>query len=157
MSAEIVEHWLASGRNSLIARISLKPIENKRMKGKPLSSQKGQAEAFFLIDDKGNWWVLKKFRSNASLDHRYLSKIGDLLPQHDGFVCGTRRYVLSRGALWKTRGFHYTRDLDRWLDGTVLMPRVTGLDWSALADDIRDGSINLDELQRLAPAGGRWF
>jgi len=150
MSADVVEKWLLSGLNAIIARISLKPIEHNLMKGKPLSSQKGQAEAFFLMDDKGNWWILKKFHSNANLDYRYLTKIGGLLPKDDGFMCGMKRYVLSRGTLWRTRGYHHAKDLDTWLDGTVLMPRVTGLDWATLADEIRDGNINPDELQRLA-------
>jgi len=132
MSADVAEKWLLSGLNAIIVRISLKPIEHNLMKGKPLSSQKGQAEAFFLIDDRGRWWILKKFHSGVDLDYKYLTRIGGLLPKDDGFVCGTKRYVLSRGTLWKTRGCHYAKDLDRWLHGTVLMPRVSGLDWATL-------------------------
>ena len=88
MSAEVVEHWLESGRNAMICQKSLKPVEHNLMKGKPLSSRKGQAEAFFLIDDNGNWWILKKFRSNFNLDRRYLSKSTSLLPKEQGFICG---------------------------------------------------------------------
>lgn len=149
MPAEVVEKWLVSGRNAIIARISLKPIEHNLLKGKPLSSQKGQAEAFFLIDDNNNWWILKKFHSNSILDRKYLSRVGALLPKEEGFICGTKRQVLSRGALWKTRGYHYNKDLNNWLDGTILMPRIAGFDWACLADEIRDASISLNELQRF--------
>jgi serine/threonine protein kinase len=149
MSAEVVEHWLKSGRNAIVCKTSLKPIEHNLLKGKPLSSQKGQAEAFFLIDDNGNWWVLKKFHSNSTLEHKYLSRVGALLPKEDGFKCGTKRQVLSRGALWKTRGYHYNKDLDKWLDGTILMPRIVGFDWGCLADEIRDASVSINELQRF--------
>jgi serine/threonine protein kinase len=113
------------------------------------SSQRGQAEAFFLIDDNGQWWILKKFHSSCNLDRQYLLKVSSLLPKHDGFICGTERHILTQGALRKTTGYHYCPDLDTWLDGTILMPQVIGFDWSNLADDIRDGSIELTEPQRF--------
>jgi serine/threonine protein kinase len=150
MSAEVVERWLTSGRNAMINHISLKPIEHNLLKGKPLSSQKGQAEAFFLIDDRGTWWILKKFHGNCNLDRCYLTQVSALLPKEDGFACGTQRQVLNQGTLWKTWGYHYNRELDRWLDGTILMPRIQGLDWAGLADEIRDGSLKLDPAQRFA-------
>ncbi|MFC1762818.1 hypothetical protein ACFL6U_12165 [Planctomycetota bacterium] len=149
MSTEDVEHWLLSRKNALINRISLKPIEHSMRKGKPLSSKKGQAEAFFLVDDQGNWWILKKFHGNCKLDQRYLRKVSTLLPQTDGFLCGTNRHVLRQGTLLKTRGYHFSKDLDRWLDGTILMPRIGGLDWSGLAGDIRSGQIKLGPDHRL--------
>ena len=141
MSAEIVENWLQSGRNAVINQISVKPIEHALLTGKPLSSQKGQAEAFFLIDDNGNWWILKKFHNACSLDHHYLHKISSLLPKENGFLCGTKRQVLSPGTLRKNWGCYYSNDLDQWLDGTILMPRTMGFDWATLADEIRDGTI----------------
>jgi len=150
MSAEEVECWLSSGRNALINRISLKPIEHGLRKGKPLSSQKGQAEAFFLVDDNGSWWILKKFHVNCKLDSRYLKKVSALLPKTDGFLCGTRRHVLSQGALWKAGGYHFNKDLDRWLDGTILMPRIVGLDWAGFADKIRADNIRLLPDQRFS-------
>ena len=149
MSAKVVEHWLNTGRNAIIGQISVKPIEHALLKGKPLSSQKGQAEAFFFIDDNGNWWILKKFHDNRNLDRSYLSRVSSVLPRDNGFTCGTQRQVLSRGALRQAMGYHYSTELDTWLDGTVLMPRIAGLDWAALADEIRDGSVCLDEPQRV--------
>lgn len=97
MSAKVVEHWLNTGHNAIIGPISVKPIEHALLKGKPLSSQKGQAEAFFFIDDNGNWWILKKFHDNRNLDRSYLSRVSSVLPRDDGFACGTQRQVLSRG------------------------------------------------------------
>ncbi len=149
MSVEIVEHWLQSGRNAVINHLSVKPIEHALLKGKPLSSQKGQAEAFFLVDDKGNWWILKKFHDSHDLDRHYLDTVSSLLPHEDGFLCGMERQVLSPATLQKTWGCYYTRDLGRWLDGTVLMPRIAGLDWAALADDIRAGHTRIDQRQRF--------
>lgn len=104
MSAQVMEYWLNSHRNAIIYMFSLKPLEHNLLKGKPLSSIKGQAEVFFLIDDKGNMWILKKFHSARSPDRKYLSKISSLLPNYNGFACGKDRYVLSRGLLKRTFG-----------------------------------------------------
>ena len=84
MSAEVVERWLASRHNAIIGQISLRPIENTLRKGKPLSSQHGQAETFFLIDDNGEWWIIKKFHGNCKLDPQYLTKVSELLPGASG-------------------------------------------------------------------------
>ena len=63
MTDEIVEIWLNSKKNAIINSLSLKPVEHKYMKGKPLSSQKGQATVFFLIEgpcpDKGPAGLVK--------------------------------------------------------------------------------------------------
>jgi hypothetical protein len=147
--AKVVEYWLQTGHNAIIDKISVKPIEHALLKGKPLSSQKGQAEAFLFIDDNCNWWILKKFHNNRNLDRGYLNRVSSVLPRDNGFACGTRRQVLSRGALHQTIGYHYSTELDTWLDGTVLMPKVAGLDWAALADEIRDGNVCLEGAQRV--------
>jgi serine/threonine protein kinase len=150
MSAEVIEDWLKTGRNAMIHQVSLQPIEHTLLAGKPLSSQKGQAEAFFLVDDRGRFWILKKFHNGCSLDLSYLKKVGYVLPANDGFVCGTARQILTRGSLDNRIGYHFNKEFDHWLDGTILMPRVNGQDWAALADDIRDSSVALDSTQRFA-------
>ena len=55
MSAEVIDNWLPSGQYARIDQLLVKPVEHKLLKGKPLSSQKGQAEAFYLMDNKGQW------------------------------------------------------------------------------------------------------
>ena len=97
MPAVVMEKWLHSGLNAIIFWVSLKLAEHGLLKDKPLSSCKGQAEAFFLIDDNGNWWILKKFHNARKPDYRYLTRVAPLLPKHEGFVCGNERYILSRG------------------------------------------------------------
>jgi len=144
-----VEQWLQSGRAALIGSHCLKPVEHKLAKGKPLSSQKGQAEAFFLVDASRSWWILKKFRPGCSLDSCYLEKVASVLPKDPGFTCGTERCILATGVLRKAKGYHHSRGLDRWLDGTILMPRVKGVDWAGLADEIRDGEVVLEQSLRL--------
>jgi hypothetical protein len=124
-------------------------MEHAYAKGKPLSSQKGQAEAFFLVDDAGNGWILKKFRQTCRLDASYLVEVAFVLPREKAFVCGTNRLILNANSLQKEKGCHYNKDLDQWLEGTVLMPRVKGADWACLADGIRDGEVVLAPERRL--------
>jgi len=149
MSTEVMEKWLKSGRSAVINQWHLKPVEHNLLKGKPMSSQKGQAEAFFLTDDKDNWLIIKKFHKTCDLDRTYLVRVSSLLPKDPGFACGTDRQVLSKGTLARTKGSYYGKGLDQWLDGTILMPRIQGYDWATLADEIRDGSTVLDQRQRF--------
>jgi len=149
VAAEVMEKWLKTSRSAIIGQRLVKPIEHDRLKGKPLSSQRGQAEAFFITDDKGNWLVVKKFHSGCTLDRTYLDQVGSLLPKDPGFICGTDRQILYKGSLTKVKGYYYSKELDYWFDGTVLMPKVNGFDWTTLADEIRDGNITLDQLQRF--------
>ena len=149
MSAEVMTQWVADRRYAVVNHRRVKPIEHDRLKDKPLSSQKGQAEAFFLVDDKGNWLVLKKFLSGRTPDRAYLLKISSLLPRDPGFACGTDRQILSKGTLAQIEGCHYSAELDRWLDNTVMMPKVNGLDWTAVADEVREGAISLDTTHRF--------
>ena len=148
MPAEIMDTWFKSKRPALICQEQLRPVEHPVLSGKPLSSEKGQAEAFFLRDDNRRTWILKKFHNGRALDHGYLTRASTLLPKEPGFICGTERKILLSGALVNGRNSYYSRALDLWLDGTVLMPRVPGCDWGTLADDLRDGSITLDDQQR---------
>ncbi len=149
MSSEIIEKWLTSKKYCLIGQKRIKPVEHNCLKGKPLSSQKGQAEAFFLIDDKGNWLVLKKFHSGLTPDYNYLINVGLLLPKDPGFICGTESQILSKENIVRTKDCYYSKDLDLWLDKTIIMPKISGYDWTVVSDDIRDGNINLNISQRI--------
>lgn len=149
MSSPEVDCWFELGKNVVLYKLSLKPIEHPIRKGKPLSSQKGQAEAFFLIDDHGQRWILKKFHNGCNLDLRYLKKIVQILPKDEGFACGTERRIVENGTLEKIPGFHFSKELDHWLDGTILMPCIGGYDWAGLADELREGKVRLDLSQRF--------
>ncbi len=150
MPAEVVEEWLVSRKPAQINGRLLRPVEHRGLSGTPLSIQKGQAEAFCLVDENGERWILKKFHSGRSLDRCYLETISSLLPQHNGFISGTHRQILSSESLDKAAGKHHSNQLAQWLDSTILMPQIDGLDWGSLADDLRDGTLELDNAQRVA-------
>ncbi|NLX15202.1 MAG: serine/threonine protein kinase [Phycisphaerales bacterium] len=150
MPAEVMEQWLRSGKAAQINGGAFFPLEHGQWKGIPLSIQRGQAEAFILVDPAANRWILKKFHQQRGLERPYLMAISILLPREEGFKSGTERQILSAGMLHKQRGAHYCKALDHWLNGTILMPRIQGMDWAALADELRDGSRQLDRSQRIA-------
>lgn len=149
MPYNVIDEWLTSGRSAWIGPHRLRPIEHALAKGKPLSSQRGQAEAFFLIDEGGTGWVLKKFRQGCVLASPYLVRIATVLPKNPAFLCGTERQILTPGVLQQTKGFYYSKGLDQWLEGTILMPTVKGFDWAGLADEVREGEIVLEPPLRM--------
>ena len=114
-----------------------------------MSIQRGQAEAFMLAATDGTRWILKKFHRGRSLDRHYLQAVCSVLPRADGFLAGTERRVLCRTDLVRTAGCYYSKALADWLDGSVLMPWVIGMDWAGIADEIREGRLSLQKSQRL--------
>ena len=149
MSTELINKWLTTGLYARIDQQLLRPIEHKLLHGKPLCCSKGQADVIFLVDDNGTWWILKKFHSRCSLDVDYLEKIASLLPDDQGLLCGKQRKILPKDCLSSSPNLHYDPGLNTWLEGTIIMPRIEGLDWSTLADELRSGNIHLDKMQRL--------
>jgi len=150
MPAEIVEKWLGTGKSACLAGRSLRPLAHPALPGTPLAVQRGQAEAFILTDSAGGRWVLKKFHQGRALEPGYLRSVGSLLPDHESFTAGTERHVLSASDVGRGQGSYGPAELAGWIDGTILMPRVPGMDWASIADDLRDGSLKLDSPQRLA-------
>ncbi len=149
MPAEVVDNWLRKGKPARINGLAARPIEHPSMKGIALSVQRGQAEVFPLVAEDGSRWLLKKFHHQRSLDRGYLEAIGSLLPSGAAFQCGSVRRVLDRSAIRRAPNHFCTPTFTNWLDGTVLMPRIPGCDWASIADDLRDGNLNLETSQRV--------
>ena len=149
MAHEVTVPWLKSGKYAQVDGIRVRPMEHRMLPGSPVAVQRGQAEALFLLGENGSGWILKKFHQGRCPDDSYLRAVGAVLPQHDGLVSGTDRRVLSGSDLRKEPGCYFSTELQQWLASTVLMPRVQGIDWVAVADDLRDGSLRLDREQRV--------
>ena len=149
MSAEAVETWLKSRKYAQIDGKRLKPLPHRALKGMPMAVQRGQAEVFFLLADDGKQWIIKKFHQGRCPEESYLKSVSRMLPKHKGFRSGINRRVLTAKHLKKISGCYYSRNLLQWLDGSILMPRIKGMDWAAVADEIRDGDRQLEYEQRL--------
>ena len=65
-----------------------------------------------------------------------------------GFIAGTGRLVLNAGSLAQNNGSYYTKALSDWLEDTLLIPKVEGLDWAGFADKLRKNNIQLSTHER---------
>ena len=149
MGYSAVEKWFKTRRYAQVNGSRVRPIEHPVLKGVPLSIQKGQAECYCLICDSGDRWILKKFNKGKDLNRSYLLNVSSILPRAKGFLAGTQRQILSSGKLTKKPQCYYAEDLAIFLDNTILMPQITGTDWAGIADEIRQGGIQLSRSDRL--------
>lgn len=150
MAHATVEKWFGSGKYAQVNGSRVRPIPHPVLKEEPLSIQKGQASAICLIADDGSKWILKKFHQGRSLDRSYLVSVTSLLPRKDGFIAGTQRQILSSDKLTRTRRCYYAADLATFLDNAILMPQIAGIDWAGLADEVRQGQVQLSKPHRVA-------
>lgn len=152
MSNDVIKLWLAGGQWNPISGILLRPIAHPCVKGVPLSISRGQAEAFFLESDQGARYILKKFHPGLNLNRPYLQAVGLLVPQHAGFSAAAHRKLLNKSDVGQCKGYASQAGLADWMDGALLMPRIDGVDWACLADDLRAGDLVLQRDQRLTLA-----
>ena len=152
MSDDALSGWVRSGRHAQLDGVQALPQKHRLLRDTPVIIQRAQAKALFLSARDGARWILKKFHQGRCLDGDYLRAVGSVLPRHDGFRSGTARKLLAQNDHRQAPGCYYSSDLARWLDGSVLMPRISGCDWAALADDLRDQSVQLDKSQRVTLA-----
>lgn len=149
MPSDQMDSWLTSGRPARILDLPVRPLANPTLEGTALSVSKGQAESFVLASEAGTRWILKKFHNGRDLDRSYLEAIATVLPRQGYFASGTARQVLRCESLNRDNGSYYTSELADFLDEAILMPKVYGADWAALADEVREGGINLTRTQRV--------
>jgi serine/threonine protein kinase len=149
MAYEAVERWFRSRRYAQVNGACVRPVQHPLLKDIPLSIQKGQAESICLLGQDGGKWILKKFHKGRGLDRPYLMAVSSLLPELEEFKAGTQRQILSSQTLTRARLCYYSSDLAAFLDDTILMPQVIGIDWSELADEIRQGCVQLSRTRRI--------
>lgn len=117
----------------------------------PLSSARLQGEAFYLEDDEGGRWILKKFNPRHRPSEAYIRSVSRCLPLHRGFQSGLERTVISSGDLVDEPGCHATEALSAWLEDTVLMPRIHGTSCAEILEELQAGLLlPLEERAALA-------
>ena len=149
MSRDVMQEWHLSGKPLVINGKTLRTIENKFARGRPLCIQCGQATVYILTDDHGVRWILKKFRSVHRLTVDYLQRIASVLPAHPGFESGRHRELLTSGSLIAAPETAYNQELAAWLQDTILMPQVPGQDWSSAADGLRESKLTFSRDVRI--------
>ncbi len=143
----IAVEWLHSGEAASLDGIELVPMPHPDLASVPVSIARGQATAYVLEDRQSCGWILKKFSTGRDPELTYIHAIRSLVPQGTGFESGSQRRVLSPRLVG--RGFS-TPGFIQWIDKTILMPRVGGMDWLGLTDSICAGTITLGEEPRIA-------
>ncbi|MBM4030177.1 MAG: hypothetical protein FJ291_00135 [Planctomycetes bacterium] len=148
--ADIVERWLASRLTARISGLDLRPLPHPALPDTPWYVVKGQASVIFLKQHPhNNGWLLKKFIESRRPTDEYLAAVPRCLPGGaELFTCTQRRLLTARHLdLWNS-GFR-DKALSALVEGTILMPKVTGSSWASVADDLRDGHATMTIRQRL--------
>lgn len=149
MSNEIIRDWLRDGRPALIAGRRMRPCEHPMFAGTPMLVQRGQGTAVFLESDDGQQWLIKKFLSGRQPDRNYLHGVCHVLPAHPAFRSGSVRIVLQADSIQSCRGCFHKDLLRGWIHDSLLIPRQVGMDWAAVADNIRNGDVRWDAGLRI--------
>jgi len=148
--AEVVERWLLSGKTARISGLDLKPLPHPMMLDVPQSVKKGQATVFFVKQfPHGHIWLLKKFAPSRRPSNAYLGALNSCVPGQIGFFACTQRRLLNAGHLDRRHAAFGDTNLARWLEGTILMPRVPGKSWVSIADCLRAGQEKMTMSQRV--------
>lgn len=150
MSSDIMIDWLKDGNAALINNMFLKPYPHPISPEMCLAVRRGQAVVYFLHDNNGSDWLIKKFLDGKELDPAYLVEIANILPASEPFLSGTTRTILTRDSLTKTTRTYARQELSEYLENTILMPKIKGLDWAGLACELRDSKMHLGSFERMA-------
>lgn len=146
---DIMNNWLNSGMTARIAGIDLLPTRHPVLKSSVQCVTKGQATVYFLRQTlHANTWVLKKFTPAKKPTNEYLTSISNCLPGGgEFFSCLQRRFLTAEHFDIHNSNYKNSR-LVSHLEGTILMPKVPGMAWASLSDDLREGLQELSLEQR---------
>jgi serine/threonine protein kinase len=144
---DVIQSWLGSGEYAVLNDTVVKPCRLDEMSPAPLMARGKQGSAYYLIDDQGESWILKKFFPETQPDNAYLETIQALVPRRPGFESGIERQVLRSSSV-SGLGYSETEFL-AWVEGAILMPQVMSPTWSEVAASIREGSAGLSRVERL--------
>ena len=147
---DIVNDWLTSGQAVRICGQDLRPVHHGVFADRALCIVKGQAEVYFLEQvPHGNIWLLKVFAPGRRPTDDYLGAVSGYLPgTAEFFTCTQRRLLTEDHMDLRNSGFRNPA-LARLTEGAVMMPKVPGTTWASIADDLRDGTMELSYARRL--------
>ncbi len=146
-----LEEWFNSKRGAIIAGHTMRPREQAPFKI-PFEMMLGQATSYWLDADDNTTWILKRFLPAKQPQRSYVEAVAGCIPHLLELRCGWKRRVLTPHDLKPALGKFASQELGTWLDGTVLMPRLTGESWGDLLTGVAEGRIVLTPTERLAIA-----
>jgi len=146
----ILEEWLRSRRTVRISGLDLEPLPHPVLPDTPRCVMKGQASVYFFKQHPhGHMWLIKKFAPSRRPSDHHLLAVSRCIPGQAGFFTCTQRRILQANHLdQRFSGFKHP-ELVRWIDGTILMPRVPGSPWISVAETLCDNDFTFSWRQRL--------
>lgn len=144
---DAMQAWSGTGREAILDDVALKPRTVDTSSTVPLVTRGGQAWAYYLADDSGEGWILKKFLPCKQPDPAYLDEIQALVPNRPGFESGFERKVLNSSSV--STSSYCDSKFQAWINGTILMRQVVSPTWAELAPSLRDESKTLSRVERL--------
>jgi serine/threonine protein kinase len=145
-----MDKWLASDQAARICGLDFRPQPHPALPDTAKCTIKGQGSVFFLLQvPQGNIWLLKKFAPSRRPSDDYLKSVTRYLPGGAEFFTCTQRRILTSNHLDLRNSYYKNPDFADWLAGSILMPKVPGTPWASMADDLREGNLELSIIQRL--------
>ena len=142
--------WLPSGQTVRICGQDFRPNPSGHLAGAPLCIQKGQATVVFLEQvPQGHTWLLKLFTPGRRPTEAYLLAVEQCLPGSAAFFACTQRRLLTREHLDLRASSYRNPGLLNWVEGAIIMPKVPGIPWASMAEDLRDGAVQMSLPERL--------
>ena len=153
MDTNIANLWLQSGLPAFIRGIRLVPKAYPRLKHTAFYEKGNQGVVFHLMQPSNKQeWVLKKFVAEMKPDPPYLVAIRSLVPRGIAFKAASKRVIVKAEDIKLGEGTYSSTEFNDWLDETVLMPKMRGRTWKAVAEDLRNGAVDLSLDKRLSLA-----
>jgi serine/threonine protein kinase len=146
--SDILQTWLRSGACAVLDGISLLPRVVGADQSVPVVIESEEGVAYALVDDCQQGWILKKFLPGQAPARAYTDAVQRLIPRAPGFNSGFNRRILSHSSVSPTG--YCSDEFKSWIDGTILMPQVTGPTWTEFANVIRHEAGVLLQIQRLS-------
>jgi len=147
---DVTNSWLQSGQTIRISGLDLRPLAHPILDKTVRCITKGQATVFFLEQvPHGRIWLLKKFTTGRRPTDEYMQAVNDYLPGGPGFYTCTQRRLLCREHIDRRNSTYRQSEMENFIEGTILMPKVPGTTWASVADDLRDGSEVISLSSRL--------
>jgi DNA-directed RNA polymerase subunit RPC12/RpoP len=150
IGTDIPRDWLQSGETVRICGQDFRPKSSGHLAGAPLCIQKGQATVVFLEQvPQGHTWLLKLFTPGRWPTDAYLLGVEKCLPGTVACFACTQRRLLTREHLDVRASSYKNPALADWVSGGVMMPKVPGTSWASVAEDLRDGAVQMSLSERL--------
>jgi hypothetical protein len=150
IDTDILREWLQSRLTARICGLDLRPKPSPYWEGAPQCITKGQASVtFFEQVPQGHTWLIKIFTPGRRPTDEYLLAVESCLPGTAAFFTCTQRRLLTRGHVDLRASSYRNPALADLLEGAIMMPKVPGTPWGAVADDLREGTLQMSLAQRL--------